>query len=107
MLKMIFGMHGTQSLGVCHSDELLYLFKFELPLRITMLLDEQDQNMVDFMVELWTNFAMYHDPTPKDHNWLPYGSKSQSYVRLENSKIIAQPDQARDERLKFWNLLLK
>ena len=60
--------------------------------------------MVDFMVNLWTNFATYHNPTPKDESWLVYGSKGgdQKYVRLCNSEIIFETDPIRNHRLAFW-----
>ena len=54
------------------------------------------------MVEKWTNFATYHDPTPTDNAWPAYGSNGITYVRLENSKILVQNDKNRDERLTFW-----
>ena len=54
------------------------------------------------MVEKWTNFATYHDPTPTDNSWPAYGNNGITYVRLENSKINAQQDKVRDKRLKFW-----
>ena len=62
----------------------------------------RDQNMVDFMVEKWTNFAIHHNPTPLDNSWPAYGENGVTYVRLDDSKIIAQNDKVRDERLKFW-----
>ena len=58
--------------------------------------------MVDFMVEKWTNFAIYHNPTPQDNTWPPYGSNGITYVRLNDSKIIVQNDKVRDDRLRFW-----
>ena len=57
------------------------------------------------MVEKWANFATYHDPTPKDQAWPTYGTKDVTYVRLDDSKLIAQNDPIRDERLKFWKNL--
>ena len=58
--------------------------------------------MIDFMVEKWTNFAIHHDPTPLDNSWPTYGTNGVTYVRLEDSKLIAQNDPIRDERLKLW-----
>ena len=63
--------------------------------------------MIDFMVELWTNFATFHNPTPNGNTWPAYGTKGQTYVRLDNSKIILEADPARDKRLSFWQTLLK
>ena len=71
---------------------------------ITLMSEDnvRDQNMVDFMVDKWTNFAIHHNPTPVDKSWPAYGNNGISYVRLEDSKIIAQNDKLRDERLVFW-----
>ena len=58
--------------------------------------------MVDFMIEKWTNFAIYHNPTPVDNAWPAYGTNGITYVRLEDSKLIVQNDPVRDARLKLW-----
>ena len=55
------------------------------------------------MVDKWTNFAIYHNPTPTDNAWTTYGTNGVTYVRLEDSKIIAKNDKVRDDRLKFWS----
>ena len=67
--------------------------------------DSNDMKMINFMVDLWTNFAKTHDPTPKDHSWP--ATKSNSYVILKNSKIDTQPDAFRDSRVQFWRNLAK
>ena len=130
IFKKIIGYHTTLALGVCHGDELFYLFKYVVHFFNTIvpnikngsklshdhqliwyrstqlaLLSEdniRDQKMVDFMVEKWTNFAIYHNPTPQDNTWPPYGSNGITYVRLNDSKIIVQNDKVRDDRLRFW-----
>jgi len=104
LLKKFVGIHTTSGLGVCHADDLMFLFRSS----DVLFLDnenQRDQKMVDFMVEKWANFATYHDPTPTDQAWPAYGTKDVTYVRLDNSKIIAQNDPIRDERLKFWKNL--
>jgi len=75
-------------------------------LPIDVLCDERDHKMTDFMVDLWTNFATHQNPTPKDNAWPVYGVKGATYVRLENSQLIAKRDPERDERLKFWKKLV-
>ena len=62
----------------------------------------RDQSMVDFMVDKWTNFVIQYNPTPTDNSWLPYGTNGTTYVRLEDSKLIAKHDNVRDSRLKLW-----
>ena len=77
------------------------------PVPVTFLSSEEDQKMVDFMVNLWTNFATYHDPTPLDKSWPSYGSENQQkYVRLRNSEIIVETEPIRNERLEFWKQML-
>ena len=64
--------------------------------------------MIDFMVNLWTNFAKYHNPTPTDQIWLPCQEKEPNcYVILDDSKIIAQADANRQKRIDFWKNMSK
>ena len=63
--------------------------------------------MVNKMVDMWTNFAIHQNPTPKDKSWPSYGTNGVTYVRLENSKIIAQNDKSRDKRVAFWQKLFQ
>ena len=63
----------------------------------------RDQNMVDFMIDKWTNFAIFHNPTPTDNSWPTYGTNGITYVRLEDSKLIVKNDKVRDDRLNFWS----
>ena len=49
------------------------------------------------MVELWTNFAINHNP---NESW-PV-SKDNSYVILDDSKIKFEKDPSREERIEFW-----
>ena len=48
--------------------------------------------MIDFLVELWTNFATYHNPTPNDNFWPMYGTNGHTYVRLDDSEINTNHD---------------
>ena len=72
-------------------------------LPVTFTASEEDQKMVDFMVNLWTNFATYHDPTPINKSWAVYNPENhQKYVRLRSSEIVLGTDQTRNQRLAFW-----
>jgi carboxylesterase type B len=42
--------------GVCHADELIYLFPYTSKFPGTKL-TERDEKVVDIMTTLWTNFA--------------------------------------------------
>ena len=85
-----------------HGDELWFLF--------TNMLNgntAEDQEMMDFMVELWTNFAIFHNPTPKDNSWPAYGFKGATYVVLNNAQISLNTDLDRAKRQNFWKKIMK
>ena len=104
-MKKFVGIHETKSLGVSHADDILYLFDKIFP--VTLLPDERDQEMIDFLVELWTNFATYHNPTPNDNSWPIYGTNGHTYVRLDDSEINTNHDSQVDERLSFWKKMFE
>ena len=80
-----------------------YFSNIRSNLPIEMLPDERDQNMIDFTVNLWTNFATFHDPTPSDKTWLPCEENSSNcYVILDDSKLILERDPKRQKRIDFW-----
>ena len=108
----------TRGLGVCHADDLFYLFKPHL-MPFNFLGTEEDESMSRFMVDLWANFATFHDPTPKDsagdfigdtlsHLKKPWkrskgGQKDGEDMAILNGATIAY---AKSEpffsRIKFW-----
>ena len=100
LMKKFVGIHETKALGVSHADDILFLFDKIFP--VTLLPAERDQNMIDFLVELWTNFATFHNPTPLDNSWPQYGKNGHTYIRLNDSKINTKHDPNVDKRLNFW-----
>ena len=79
--------------GVCHADELIYLWE---PVFSSL----QDSNlgpligndllMREILLSAWTNFATYGDPTPPDSgfDWQPQQPNTQHlywYISNENS----------------------
>ena len=59
-------------LGVSHGDELLTMFKQQIP--FDTVYTEEDQIVSDHLVKMWTNFAETGDPSPsKDLQWKKYG----------------------------------
>merc|ERR1712018_122395 len=97
LVKKVFGIHHSKKLGVCHADDILYLFRSNLP--FVLLSDESDHMMIDFMVDLWTKFAQHHNPNPKDQKWLPCKQNQPNcYVILKDSKIVIENDLVRQKR---------
>ena len=66
---------------------------------------EEETKMSDFMVELWTNFAIHHNPTPVDNGWPAYGVGGTTYVRLDDAKLVFELDAEREKRQQFWRSL--
>ena len=75
------------------------------------------------MVDLWTNFATFHDPTPLDKDGKIKGngltevekpwksvqevikeniSGTSIYAQLANSKVTQELDDTLEKRLSFW-----
>ena len=96
------GLNKEKAIKPTHSDDMFYLFENMLNGNT-----KEDMDMMDFMIELWTNFAIHHNPTPKDNSWPAYGVKGTTYVRLNHAKISLEIDPERTERQKFWKKLLK
>ena len=58
-----YGVDASK-LGVCHADELFYLFQpcYE----VYVELPENDLVLSQELLSYWTNFAKFGDPTPPD-----------------------------------------
>ncbi|KAI5635053.1 carboxylesterase family domain-containing protein [Phthorimaea operculella] len=57
IVKLTLAHPFRQSPGATHADDLMYLFK---PLGLSLF----ENQMIDTMTTLWTNFAKYGNPTP-------------------------------------------
>ncbi|XP_046395467.1 juvenile hormone esterase-like [Ischnura elegans] len=85
--KSLWSMIGNKNSpfpgGICHSDELLYIFSIPL-----FPLNEKDKHVSHKMVALWTNFATYGNPTPPESpidgvpEWPAYSITTNPYMRI-------------------------
>ncbi|XP_053596613.1 juvenile hormone esterase-like [Microplitis demolitor] len=102
-------LKNNDNVGVIHADELIYLYPFTpdyfgLP---DLEMNENDQKMIDILVDLWTNFAIYGEPTTTfnedPHVWKPY---SDNYFHLqigsENQPVLLKSHNFLDDRMHFW-----
>ncbi|XP_045502255.1 esterase FE4-like [Colias croceus] len=64
-IKLLSGKPFSTAPGATHADELLYLFSQHF---LGTLFESK---MVDRMTTMWTNFAKYGNPTPKQTELLP------------------------------------
>ncbi|CAH0401486.1 unnamed protein product [Chilo suppressalis] len=82
--------------GATHADELFYLFSQEL------LPSLFENDMIDKITTMWTNFAKYGDPTPTQSELLPFKwppmTKEEDNRKIlhihESLNIIPQPKKA-------------
>ncbi|ELU03558.1 hypothetical protein CAPTEDRAFT_225804 [Capitella teleta] len=82
-------------MGVSHSAAVPYVFGFpflnESILNETELVprqyyDYEDRNMSDWMMYMWTNFAIYGEPTPnitRNITWEPFNHHNLSYLKID------------------------
>ncbi|KAF2901468.1 hypothetical protein ILUMI_04718 [Ignelater luminosus] len=99
----------TEDFGVCHSDDLLYLFNCE-----SILPDykptESDEKVTDLMTTLWANFAKYGNPTPETDSsihvkWEPVQRQKQNYYFIKSDKDVQMAEGLYSERAEFWRNL--
>ncbi|CAH1963415.1 unnamed protein product [Acanthoscelides obtectus] len=88
----IFG-GGDTDFGVCHADELQYLFPVGDGLFPDVKPSKTDKKITNIMTTLWTNFARTGDPTPEatadiSERWKPYTAKSENYYHIDGNSTI-------------------
>nr|QIK02096.1 carboxylesterase 2 [Holotrichia parallela] len=93
--------------GASHIDELGYLFKTKYtPPEINP--DSVEAKSIEKVVKLWTNFAKYGNPTPKQEDfdiiWKPVIGDELNYLHIgtHDLKLGSNPY---PERMAFWDRL--
>ncbi len=103
-------LFGIEPLGVCHADDLFYLFDPVYPSFGELVFDETETLLKKEMVTAWTNFARYGDPTPPNSGqfWSPvtsiddithFWNISGPYPAMDTNEYI-------NERMSLWSSLL-
>nr|CAH7768495.1 unnamed protein product [Callosobruchus chinensis] len=106
----IFG-GGDTDFGVCHADELQYLFPIGDGLFPDVKPSESDKKITEIMTTLWTNFAKTGDPTPRttseiSERWKPYTAKSENYYYIDSNSTINKSGLFLDRAL-LWRSFTK
>lgn len=105
----IFG-GGNLQMGVCHADELQYLFSWEEVFPTTVP-TKRDIVIREAMVEMWVNFAIHGNPTPSGSSlpeWKPTEKHEEwNFVRIgsssgDDSYIIRNEKNFTPDRFAFW-----
>ena len=97
--------YGIDSNGVCHADDLFYLWE---PLfGLDDLSFSKDEELVrDVMTSSWTNFAIYGDPTPPGSglSWTPLSPDLLcNYWNISGPNPIMATSQEIMDRMSMWD----
>ncbi|XP_016989184.2 esterase B1 isoform X1 [Drosophila rhopaloa] len=103
-------MLGIPRPGVCHGDELGYLFKFGF-FNLSLDPKSMEVQVKNRMVRMWTNFAKYGSPTPDTEDsalttkWAPIDPTNvmNSLKYLDISANMAMKTNPEPERQRFWD----
>ncbi|CAH0557951.1 unnamed protein product [Brassicogethes aeneus] len=116
----LFGHRGTSSLtklfgdpindyGVCHADELQYLFPLADGLFPENPPSDDDKKVAKIMTNLWANFAKTGNPTPATNDvipevWQPVKTDNMEYYYID-AEWTGMKEGLLIERAKFWRTL--
>ena len=98
--------YGIDPIGVCHGDDLIYLFDVDF---VNGTLSEADAAVRELMTTLWTNFARNGDPTPPDSglSWTPLQANSEiKYLNISGTEPYMTTSQEIQYRMAFWELFI-
>jgi len=106
MTSLIFGFDLFKSSdGVCHGDELFMMFKAHA-LPTSFLKSDDDKRVSEDLINMWTDFATHHNPTPKDNTWTQFDPKDPKYLEIGsklNTMKYPEGHRKRMEELKdIW-----
>lgn len=91
--------------GVCHAEELHYLFSPTMPGLRNTLPTDRDKDMSKKMAHQWTNFARFGNPSiDSEPDWVPVTPDSTSYMEL-NQKNVAKD--FTDEEMRRYNMWME
>ncbi|CAH0602301.1 unnamed protein product [Chrysodeixis includens] len=93
-----------QSPGACHGDDIGYLF--QVPELEGQEISEEDQEMIEVMTKMWTDFAKQGNPTPassQTFTWEPIVDASRRPY-LSIGRPVAAQTRLFQDRVAFWDL---
>jgi carboxylesterase type B len=105
-LKLSKSMPNNTRTGVCHADDVGYLFKTFVSPKLEP--GSIEETSVRKFVKLWTNFAKTGNPTPEENDqllngvqWKPVTREEQLFLDIGRElKTGSNPD---FDRMQFWD----
>lgn len=99
---------GSGVRGVCHADDLSYLFSNDLEHKAPAK-DSAEFKVMQTMVDLWTSFAITGNPNNptspylKDIKWEPLSDNRKNYKLLNISEKLEVIEVPEAKRLAYWD----
>jgi len=92
--------------GVCHADDVHYLFQPHLDKVPIPSLDGVDRAVRNMMVTLWVDFIQFGDPTPPGSfmDWGEFSAENPEYLEISTSPRMTWSDEW-TTRVNFWDTL--
>lgn len=88
--------------GVCHADELFMLFEAKV-LRTSTTVTEEDKDVSQRLLTMWTQFAKHHNPTPNEGTWTKLNSKLPRFLDIGSNESIMKYPGDYKERMQEWS----
>ena len=97
--------YGIAPMGVCHLDDLIYLF--DPCLSLNLRLPQNDWLVRELMTSAWINFATTGDPTPPNSglSWTPMESPN-NFFNISGPYPVMTNNQEIQSRMEFWDRVL-
>ena len=99
-------LFGLDKYGVCHADDLLYLWQFkDFPLD-----EEEDIQVRNVMTDAWVNFAKLGNPTPSGSNfsWRPVDNpEKHNFWNISGPNPVMATSQEIQDRMNFWETVVE
>ena len=100
---------GVDPVGVCHGDDLIYLWEPLIEDSGLGPLTGTDVNVRELMTEFWKNFAVFGNPTPSGskYSWLPVtNSRYQQFLNISGLDPQMTISEDIQRKMDFWESLL-
>lgn len=89
------------SAGVCHGDELFMMFKANA-LPISTLRSDDDKRVSQNLINMWTDFATHHNPTPNENSWTRFDPKDPKYLEIGSKCNTMKYPDSHKKRMEEW-----
>ena len=87
--------------GVCHGDELFMMFKANI-FPFSTVKSDDDKRVSDSLINMWTDFATHHNPTPINNSWTKFDPKDPKYLEIGSKSNVMKYPESHKKRMEEW-----